>query len=99
MVEHLATTARLDVQRKTRFSEQFHEDVVNLTYAVTSDIIIKSQTDLKVINTWAAFRSKPALESTCGCTHLGLNPRPWVHRKYFPSLQQHFLLIVSDLIP
>ena len=48
MVEHLATTARLDVQRKSRFSEQFHEDVVNLTYAVTSDIISKSQMDTRV---------------------------------------------------
>ena len=48
MVEHLATTARLDVQRKSRFSEQFHEDVVNLTYAVTSDIIHKSQQDARV---------------------------------------------------
>lgn len=48
MVEHLATTARLDVQRKNRFSEQFHDDVVNLTYAVTSDIIQKSQADSKV---------------------------------------------------
>jgi hypothetical protein len=48
MVEHLATTARLDVQRKSRFSEQFHEDVVNLTYAVTSDIIQKSHLEGKV---------------------------------------------------
>jgi hypothetical protein len=48
MVEHLATTARLDVQRKNRFSEQFHDDVVNLTYAVTSDIIQKSQAGSKV---------------------------------------------------
>ena len=48
MIEHLATTARLDVQRKSRFSEQFHEDVVNLTYAVTSDIISKSQMDTRV---------------------------------------------------
>ena len=48
MVEHLATTARLDVQRKSRFSEQFHEDVVILTYAVTSDIISKSQMDTRV---------------------------------------------------
>ena len=30
MVEHLATTARLGAPRKSRFSETFHNDVINL---------------------------------------------------------------------
>jgi hypothetical protein len=49
MVEHLATTSRLDVQRKNRFSDQFHDDVINLTFAVTGDIINRSQTASKVL--------------------------------------------------
>ena len=30
MVEHLATTSRLGAPRKSRFSETFHNDVINL---------------------------------------------------------------------
>lgn len=30
---------RLGVQRKHRFSEQFHEDTTNLVSAITSDVI------------------------------------------------------------
>ena len=32
---------RLGVQRKHRFSEQFHEDITNLVSAITADIIGK----------------------------------------------------------
>jgi hypothetical protein len=48
MVEHLATTERLDVQRKSRFSAQFHDDITNLTQTVTNDIIQKCQSEAKV---------------------------------------------------
>ncbi len=44
----MATTSRLEVQRKNRFSEQFHDDVINLTHAVTADIINRCQSAAKV---------------------------------------------------
>jgi hypothetical protein len=48
MVEHLATTARLGANRKTRFSEQFHEDVANLVSSVTVDIVCKHKSNPEV---------------------------------------------------
>ena len=39
MIEHLATRDLLNANRKHRFSEQFHDDVVNLTASVTHDIV------------------------------------------------------------
>ena len=39
MIEHLATRDLLNANRKHRFSEQFHDDVVNLTASVTNDIV------------------------------------------------------------
>ena len=38
MVEHLATTSRLKSPRRTRFSDQFNDDILNLVVALTSDI-------------------------------------------------------------
>ena len=38
---NLISIYRLGVQRKHRFSEQFHEDTTNLVSAITSDIISK----------------------------------------------------------
>ena len=56
MIEHLATTARLGVQRKQRFSEQFHEDIIDLVSMTTSDIfsnkrVLKSE----ILNSSLAF--------------------------------------------
>eukprot|EP00095_Tigriopus_kingsejongensis_P000113 snap_masked-scaffold265_size231475-processed-gene-1.10 protein:Tk00113 transcript:snap_masked-scaffold265_size231475-processed-gene-1.10-mRNA-1 annotation:"dedicator of cytokinesis protein 7-like isoform x2" len=39
MIEHLATTSRLGVSRKHRFSEQFHSDLVGMVASLTSDIV------------------------------------------------------------
>lgn len=41
MVEHLATTGTLGAPRKHRFSEQFHDDILNMVSSLTSDIIRK----------------------------------------------------------
>ena len=41
MVEHLATTSRLGAPRKSRFSETFHNDVINLVSSITSDIVCR----------------------------------------------------------
>ncbi len=41
MVEHLATTSRLTTPRKARFSDQFHDDVLNLVAKLTSDIVCR----------------------------------------------------------
>ena len=41
MVEHLATTGRLGATRRSRFSEQFHDDVTNLVAKLTSDIVCR----------------------------------------------------------
>ena len=41
MVEHLATTGRLGASRRSRFSEQFHDDVTNLVAKLTSDIVCR----------------------------------------------------------
>ena len=41
MVEHLATTGTLGAPRKHRFSEQFHDDILNMVSSLTGDIIRK----------------------------------------------------------
>ena len=41
MVEHLATMGTLNAPRKHRFSEQFHDDILNMVALLTSDIIKK----------------------------------------------------------
>lgn len=43
MVEHLATTSRLGAHRKSRFSEQFHDDIINLVSNITSDIVCRQK--------------------------------------------------------
>ena len=48
MIEHLATTARLGVQRKQRFSEQFHEDIIDLVSLTTTDICNRRSSNPKV---------------------------------------------------
>ncbi|XP_023320823.1 dedicator of cytokinesis protein 7, partial [Eurytemora carolleeae] len=47
MVEHLATTGTLGAPRKHRFSEQFHDDILNMVSSLTSDIIRKYKKDEK----------------------------------------------------
>ena len=41
MVEHLATMGTLNAPRKNRFSEQFHDDILNMVASLTSDVIKK----------------------------------------------------------
>lgn len=48
MIEHLATTSRLGVSRKHRFSEQFHTDVVSMVASLTSDIVCRQKQDPEV---------------------------------------------------
>ena len=57
MIEHLATTSRLGVSRKNRFSEQFHDDIINLVASITSDIVCrqKNAPDVSFILTAPAF--------------------------------------------
>ena len=49
MIEHLATTDRLNANRKHRFSEQFHDDIINLTASITHDIVRNRQNDAKLV--------------------------------------------------
>ena len=49
MIEHLATTDRLNAHRRNRFSEQFHDDIMNLTSSVTQDISSRRQNDPKLV--------------------------------------------------
>ena len=49
MIEHLATTSRLGVNRKIRFSEQFHDDIINLVASLTSDIVCRQKTSPEVL--------------------------------------------------
>ena len=48
MIEHLATTARFGVHRKQRFSEQFHEDIIDLVSMTTTDICNRRSSNPKV---------------------------------------------------
>lgn len=48
MVEHLATTSRLSSSRKSRFSEQFHDDILNLVSSLTSDIVCRHKSNPEV---------------------------------------------------
>ena len=50
MIEHLATTDRLNANRKHRFSEQFHNDIIDLTNEITRDIVNRrGQNDTKLV--------------------------------------------------
>ena len=49
MVEHLATTSRLGAHRKSRFSEQFHDDIINLVASITSDIVCRHKNHPEMI--------------------------------------------------
>ncbi len=49
MIEHLATADRLTAHRKHRFSEQFHDDVINLTASVIHDLVNRRQNDQKLV--------------------------------------------------
>ncbi len=55
MVEHLATTSRLGAHRKTRFSEQFHDDIINLVSSITSDIVCRQKGNPEVMNALINF--------------------------------------------
>ena len=51
MIEHLATTDRLNANRKHRFSEQFHNDIIDLTNEITRDIVNRrGQNDTKLVD-------------------------------------------------
>jgi hypothetical protein len=49
MIEHLATTSRLNAHRRNRFSEPFHDDIINLTSCITTDIVSRRQSDAKLV--------------------------------------------------
>ncbi len=49
MIENLATTSRLNAHRKNRFSEQFHDDITNLTASIATDIVSRRQNDPKLV--------------------------------------------------
>ena len=51
MIEHLATTDRLSAHRKHRFSEQFHDDIINLTASIIHDLVTghRRQHDSKLV--------------------------------------------------
>ena len=49
MIEHLATTDRLSSQRRIRFSEQFHDDIINLTASVIHDLAHRRTNDSKLV--------------------------------------------------
>ena len=47
MVEHLASTHKLDLPRKQRFPERFLEDVTRLVNLVTTEILTRQRIDGK----------------------------------------------------
>ena len=49
MIENLATADRLNAHRKHRFSEQFHDDIMNLTSSIIHDLVRRRENDSKLV--------------------------------------------------